>query len=257
MFKSFKILTVLLVSASLTQQLLADCCCPPTIMPISSVPFTITQSNTTYCITNNLLYTGASGTPAITVNAGVQDIIIDFNGYDLTLGTTLATNQVGIQMLGTTASPVSNVTIKNGTIQSAAPSTNGANNAINLTAGTSAVPSLMSFNRVLVENMVIKDTFRGVVVLNQTDIAIDLTVRNCEFNQTGAGGLRGVNCSTIQGLVVEDCIFTQPNSTSTAYAILLTNNIINCLIQRNTINVGGSGMGIFSFNNTPGTFLFQ
>ncbi len=84
MFKSFKILSVLLVSALLSQGLLADCCCPPTIINIDgtivTLPYTIAQSNTTYCITKNLSFSGAAGAPAITVAPGVHDIIIDFNG---------------------------------------------------------------------------------------------------------------------------------------------------------------------------------
>ncbi len=237
MFKSFKILSVLLVSALLSQGLLADCCCPPTIINIDgtivTLPYTIAQSNTTYCITKNLSFSGAAGAPAITVAPGVHDIIIDFNGYDLTLANS---REVGINLgtpFPTAAQVVANVTIKNGTIQNVSPSP--------LTFTNTAL-QLAGFNGVHLENMIFKFTFNGASIINQTDTCIDLTVRGCQFNQTATGTVRGLSLATIQGLVVEDSIFLQPNGLTGATGIVMSNNAINVLIQRCSFNVGGSGI---------------
>lgn len=144
--KTLTLLCTLIVSGFvLTSGLHANYPCAPQTLTISGVPYHITNdnahNNTTYCVTTNLVL-GVAGQPAITIDAGVHDIIIDFNGYDLTLPTT----ETGIQMLGTQASPVSNVLIKNGLIQASAVSTNANSNAIALTLSSSTTIAAASNN---------------------------------------------------------------------------------------------------------------
>ena len=113
----------LLSMLSIAGNLIADCCCPPLTVTLTQADitpgYTITQSNTTYCFsapagTNPITFAGAPEAAAITIAAGVQDIVIDFNGNILQLQNGV---EIGIQFAGVTTAPNTNVVIKNGTIQ--------------------------------------------------------------------------------------------------------------------------------------------
>ncbi len=227
----------------------ADCCCPHSI-DIYYVPFhidgTINTSNTTYCLTQDLTYLGGEGMPtaAITVDPGVHDIVINFNGFELDLDP--AVN--GIEMLGTSGQAITDVTIKNGVIKSTSPS--AASNAIFAT----------SFNTVRVEDMRFVDVRRGIAAPFQTDINTDLTVSSCVFDLKGATGVsrRAIALSTIQGMQVEDCTFLpfDPNE-GESIGILFVNNAKDVQVRRSTFDGQKDGaISIQSNFNASGGFFF-
>ncbi len=229
MKKTLSLATVLLFGMLCSKALQADCSCTPNIVEIQAVPFhidgTVNPSDTTYCVTNNLTYLGGTGMPtaAITVDPGVHDIVINFNGFELDL----APSVNGISMLGTAADPIVDVIIKDGVIKSTTPS--GANNGVFAT----------NFNTVAVEHMRFVDTRRGFLAPSQTDTNINATFRSCVFDLKGITGVgrRGIALSTIQGLSVEDCSFlaNDPNEAA-GVAILLVNNAKNASIKRCTFD---------------------
>lgn len=316
--------TLLLSSLALDSELHASYPCAPQTLTISSVPYNIpndaAHNNTTYCVTANLSL-GVPG-PAITIQPGVHDIIIDFNGFDLTL----PTNQTGIQLLGTQTAPVSNVLIKNGTIQASAETTSFNSNGIvltpinatavitalsnnqnlptlnpiivdttdgfnplggTITISTTTGPQTLSyasttptsfvgvtggtgtlftggfifdspksFDRVIVENMRLLKTKRGIWIPNPNDLCFNLTVRQCEFNHQAVGSTNGIACITIQGIVVEDCRFLL-NSAGTGVGMNFVNNAFNGMIQRCQFNGGLVGIAAESFDDPlDGLILF-
>ncbi len=200
----------------------ADCCCPNSI-EINAVPFEITTSNTTYCVTQNLTYLGTGPSAAITVDPGVHDIVIDFNGFELDLDPFVN----GIQMLGTAGEGIRDVIIKDGVIKSLSPST--FNNGIFTT----------NFNTVTVENMRFIDLRRGMAAPFQTDVNENLTVSSCVFDLKGLTGFtrRGISLSTIQGMKVEDCTFLPfDQDEDGSVGILLVNNAKDVQIKRSTFD---------------------
>lgn len=216
-----------LLLGMLSSGLSADCCCNPHVIDIYYVPFhidgKINTSNTTYCVTQNLTYLGGEGMPAaaITVDPGVHDIVINFNGFELDLDPSVN----GIDMLGTAGNRIEGVTIKDGVIKSITPSS--ANAAINAT----------NFTDVTVENVRFVDERRGFRTASQTDINKNLTFRSCVFDLKGATGVsrRSISIATISGLLVEDCAFlpNDPNEIAAGgIGILLVNNTENVLIKR-------------------------
>ncbi len=221
----------LLLAVLSTNSLSANCCCNPHIIDVYYVPFhidgTINPSNTTYCVTQNLTYLGGEDMPqaAITVDPGVHDIVINFNGFELDLDPSVN----GINMLGTASQPITDVLIKDGVIKSLAPSST--NTGINAT----------NFNTVAVENMRFVDERRGFLAPSQTDTNINATFRSCVFDLKGVTGAsrRSIQLNTIQGLQVEDCTFlaNDPNETAPGgIGIFLANNAKNALIKRSTFN---------------------
>ncbi len=256
MFKNFKISSLFVIGILFSQGLLAGCCCPPTIITIdgsgpTTLPYTISQSNTTYCVTKNLSFaSGISADSAIIVSAGVHDIIIDFNGFDLTVGTPALSVEQGIEMQGTTALPVRNVTIKNGSIVSFFDGTALENNGISLTKTTGSSGSV---DRVLIENMIFTNFRRCIAERHETDTALDLTIRTCQFSQD-SDPVRSISLATIQGCLIEDCSITQPNSFS-GVGILFANNSINGFIRRCTFrNIAGNCINIQSVLDPNFTF---
>lgn len=248
--KLFSFLSVLMLSALSMTQAKADCCCPQSI-DITTVPVTITQSNTTYCVKNQLSFAGASGAPAITINPGVHDVVVNFNGFDLTLANS---REVGIRMLGDTTNKVSNIVIKNGTIQSATPSTDVNCNGIDLVSPTAA-PNTAYYNLVTIENMRFLDTRRGISEVPTFASCTDLTLRQCQFSLGGVTPSRCISLGTIQGLLTEDCSFLPTPVGSACVAILLVNNCADVVIQRCKFN--GITDRAMSIQGTAGsTFAF-
>lgn len=229
--KIFSFISVLMLSALCVTQARADCCCPQSI-DITAVPFTITQSNTTYCVKNQLSFAGASGAPAITISPGVHDVIVNFNGFDLTLANS---RESGIRFLGDTTNKVSNIVIKNGTIQSATPSTDANCTGVDLVSPTAA-PNTAYYNHVTFENMRFLDTRRGITEVPSLASCFDLTVRQCQFSLGGVTTSRGLSLGTIQGLVVEECSFLPNPIGSAGIGILLVNNCANVSVQRCKFN---------------------
>ena len=166
------LMSVLLVSALLTGGLEAKavkkqgivgqpavgCCCPESL-PIFSVPYTIAQSNTTYCVQNNL--TGGG----ITIASGVQDIVIDFNGYELYSGFAIFNS-----------GSISNVIIKNGRI-------NGGGGFAGIVLTSFGSPS--SFDRVIIENMILENSFSPIYAAGSD--GSNLIVRKSDINTFGFG----------------------------------------------------------------------
>src|SRR5438128_4677258 len=111
---------------------------PPTL--ITTVPVTLSVPGN-YLVNNALVYAGPAGTAAITVTA--NDVFIDFDHYTLTLS---------VDTMGIFAQNVSNLQLQNGTIQATAPSTNANSFGVRL----------LSDEHVTLDNMIIKNTFRGV-----------------------------------------------------------------------------------------------
>ncbi len=217
---------LMLLAAS--AKLSANCCCEPHTIDIYYVPFhidgTINTSNTTYCVTQNLTYLGGEDMPeaAITVDPGVHDIVINFNGFELDLDPSVN----GIDMLGTASQPITDVIIKDGVIKSLSPS--DTNYAINAT----------NFNTVTVERMRFIDERRGFNTPSQTDTNINLTVRSCVFDLKGVTGAtrRGITLGTIQGFHAEDCTFLPFDPNEAGVGLLLRNNSKNALIERCTFD---------------------
>ncbi len=218
----------MLLAAISTSALDANCCCNPHIVDIYYVPFhidgTINPSNTTYCVTQNLTYLGGEGLPtaAITVDPGVHDIVINFNGFELDLDPSVD----GISMLGTAGQPITDVLIKDGVIKSLSPS--GVNNGIKAT----------NFSTVDVERMRFVDERRGFNAPTQTDTNTDLTMRSCVFDLKGNTGAsrRGVALATIQGCLFEECTFLASDPAESSVGILFINNAKNAFIQRCTFD---------------------
>ncbi len=233
-------------------KLSADCCCNPHIIDIYYVPFhidgTINPSNTTYCVTQNLTYLGGEGLPsaAITVDPGVHDIVINFNGFELDIDPSVD----GISMLGTSGQPITDVLIKDGVIKSLSPS--ASNNGILTT----------NFNTVTVDHMRFVDERRGIAAPFQTDANFNLNVVSSVFDLKGVTGVsrRGIALSTIQGLRVEDSSFlpNDPNeSPAGGTGILLVNNAKDVFIKRCTFD-GQTQRGIVAqsiFNPDTGFFF--
>ena len=235
------------------QSLAASCCCSPNIVNIRTVPFeidgTINPSNTTYCISQNLTYVGGEGMPesAITVDPGVHDIVIEFNGFELDVDPSVN----GISMVGTPGQPIVDVIVRNGVIRSITPS--GANSGI--LAG--------NINTVAIEHMRFVDTRRGFNALSQTAANINVNFDTCVFDLKGVTGTsrRGIVMGTVQGLQIQDCSFlaNDPNETvAGGIGILLTNNARDAQIKRCTFDgLTKAGITMQSLFGVPGfTFTF-
>jgi len=152
-------------------------CTPP--KPISEVPFVITESGK-YCVTQDLSFLSNTG-PAVTIAA--NDVEIDGNGFTLVIDPAIN---------GIFGQNISNITIKNWEIQSSVVSSNANSNAFNFT----------DIQRLIFDNVVIKDTRRGILLVRPTDTQ----VLNCEFSHPAANG-RGLQTQNSRGTVVENCNF--------------------------------------------------
>jgi parallel beta-helix repeat protein len=208
----------------------------------------VNPSNATYQVNNNLSFAGAAGAGAITVNAGVHDIVINFNGFDLNL---VNGQEVGIQLLGTTLANVTNVLIENGTIASTAATVAATCDGINLTNPSNTTNAQYSF--ITVKNMNFNNLSRDIRSFNPTDVTLGLKVQSCNF-LNGVAGVFFTN-STVNDMMVSDCTFT--NMSNSAIGAGGTPLINNMVIQRcsftstlQPIVVGGSPDGLINANIT-------
>lgn len=122
--------------------------CPSNTTVISSAPYTISSSDTVYCLSNNLIYSTTSGY-AITINTNVHDVTIDLNGFriigDAAGSATTATGIYGQNLNG--------VAIRNGSIS-------GFMYGIRLDDSSS---NYTNSSDIIIENLrVRRNTFRGI-----------------------------------------------------------------------------------------------
>ena len=213
----------------------ANGCAPgAVVITQAALPYTISSSNINYCLLSDLSFLGGSGQPAITINPGVNNIVINFNGHALTLA---SGQEVGIQMMGITSANVSNIVIKNGTIQSPANLSTFNNDAVNL---TSAGSPNAAFKNVSFQNMNFLNTYNGLYAFNASDSAVNLQVSNSTFNNMPNSA---INFMKMQGLSVVSSSFSNMPSVTIngedATNVLIQNDVFNNNLQGIELDSGG------------------
>lgn len=229
----------------LSGQPVVECCCPNTVT-ISSIPTggllidgsSDYPSNTTYCVQAPLSFAGTAGQTAITVAAGVHDIVIDFNGFDLSLVNGL---EIGIALLGSVSTqPVTNVVIKNGTISSVISS------SLYYPIGVYTLAT----NRVSIENMIFNTLLFGIEQDYDGYQNTDLYVDNAEFTNIQGNS---IFLTTIDGFSVKNSSF-QPIP-AFQVGIAATNGVVNNTFIQKCSFVGNPGpIQMWSFG-APSTNL--
>ncbi len=208
---------------------------PSNCIQISSVPYTISKSNVSYCLAKSITFAGASGAPAITIEPGVKNDFINFNGNSLTLENN---QEVGIQMLGTTSANVSNISIQNGTIQDGAAGTDSNNSAINLTDPSNSTNA--AFNNISIKNMNFINANYGLHAYHPSDSAIGLNVNKSQFNNLTSGA---ITYNTIQNLAVVDSSFSSLPGGEVAIGGTSSQNV---LVQNCTFNGIDGGLQLWN-----------
>lgn len=234
-------------------------CCCPSIINIDSttpLPFTIPQSNTTYCFISNVTWSADAGEPAIIFPAGTHDVVIDLNGFQLITANGVET---GILLQGFdhdfnfANTTVYNVTIKNGSILSPFISFGAPfNTFVSLTDPANTTDA--SYHDIVIENVYFANvtSVLGAISLaaSPTDLGKNVTIKDCRFTgafltnfiQSVAGELDNIN--------ILNCRFFDANLFFINATAIALNAILNNITVKgcDVSNVSGG----FSFtNNLP------
>ena len=161
--------------------------------PISSLPFTITNSGS-YYLTTNLI--GPAFTAGITIQSNVPNVTLDLNGFALVGGTS------GLLAIDGTIFPGTNLVVRNGSIQ-------------NWASGVSA-GRLCRMERLQIWNCPVF----GISVLD------DSVVRECAIVNCAAGVAVGV-CS-----LIEDCLVSS-NANPQIITVLSGSTVTRCTVMNN------------------------
>jgi hypothetical protein len=226
--------------------------------------FTITGSNTYYCLAQSVTFNTGS---AITINA--NNVTLDLNGHVIDGGRN-TTNGI------TLGNGVRNVIIKNGTIQNIGGTTAGSNGAAITDAAAITTP---------LKNIAIKDmnfNNNSLFILRMQNGIFsgagldELLIENCRANDSGAIAVSGGATIVVQGCeinylnrnsgpfiaidlvtipsfftpfgrycLVEDCIVT---SSFTQNSLILIANYRNAIV-RNCITEGNFGVAVTGCKN--------
>ncbi len=217
--------------------------------PISSLPFTISNSGS-YYLTASL--TGTAGNSGITTASGVNDVTVDLNGFSL-IG--VATSVSGFNTQG------SRIMVKNGILRNWG--ANGINAAAgqnnefkNLIAANNGVTGIDAGSRSLVESCEAETNGTHGIAVGGGSI-----VRNCLANRNANTGINCYNTGSIpNSAVVTGCSAAQ-NSIGISISLnsfISENNLLNNSFAG--VSITGNGSRVennnldFNYNgvNTPG-----
>jgi hypothetical protein len=207
--------------------------------PISSAPFTITQSGSYYLTTNVSVSSGN----AITISAG--NVTLDLSGFTIT-GTAAAAAGYGIALGGVTNVSIYNGHISSGVTNTAAGVFGGGGFAYGI-----AFPGNSPFN-VRVKSMSVAGVFYNGIYLNTDNSSV---VEDCTVTEAGAYGIladsvadsTAMNCGGF-GIIAgsaQNCKGTTLGSGYGLYAVT----------ANNCYGTGSSGTGLYAVtaNNCSGT----
>jgi hypothetical protein len=215
--------------------------------------FTITGSNTYYCLAQSVTFNTGS---AITINA--NNVTLDLNGHVIDGGRN-TTNGI------TLGNGVRNVIIKNGTIQNIGGTTAGSNGS----AITDAAVITTQLQNITIKDMNFNNNSQSMISMQKNFASLDvneLLIENCHANSSGGIAILG-GAIVVQGCeinfllkssmtlsyaieliaitssrycLVEDCILTGSFTTGAGMALVGHRNAIvrNCIMEGSL--VGGS-----------------
>ena len=169
--------------------------------PITTLPITINTPGN-YIFASDL----SCATTAITITA--SHVSIDFDGHTLTINDAIT---------GILAQNVSDIHLKNGTIQTAAPSTDVNSIALRLLQDTD----------VTCEDLRFVNTRRCIYAGTRatTNGVTNLKVLNCVFDHPTTVGARTITTELSEGIIIDNCSFERfgdPNSSGFDFCVFLT-----------------------------------